>query len=155
MPTCKTCGCTDAALFYPYQTRECKPCTRARVRANRSARTGYYRAYDRERGSRPDRKRQFSEKQRRKRAAAGPDYMRAHNAVARAVASGRLIRPTTCQRCNQAGDIEAHHDDHAKPLDVLWLCPVCHAARHRELGRLRTVARHYDAAFPDSIKTDF
>jgi hypothetical protein len=69
----------------------------------------------------------------------------AHNKVARALRNGDLIRPATCERCPATDRIQAHHDDHTKPLDVMWLCPVCHAARHREIGRLRRTHEVYTA----------
>ena len=61
---------------------------------------------------------------------------RAHGAVRTALKQGRLIKPEACQRCG-APDIpcsdgrrrlQAHHHDHAKPLDVEWICPKCHRA---------------------------
>lgn len=140
---CKTCAATDPAAFYAYQPRECKECTKRRVRKNRAANVDHYRAFDRARGNDPARKVQFAAKQRRKRAKGGSPYMRAHNMVRRAIEKGTLVRPDTCSRCPATVGIQAHHDDHAKPLDVMWLCPVCHAARHKELGRLSRLAEAY------------
>lgn len=65
--------------------------------------------------------------------------MAAHNATARAIKKGILIRPDHCERCKIDCSPQAHHDDHSKLLEVMWLCPVCHAVRHRELGKLKTV----------------
>ena len=51
---------------------------------------------------------------------------RATEAVRRAVQSGRLIRPSSCERCAKVGVIEAAHEDYQKRLDVHWLCQSCH-----------------------------
>lgn len=142
MPLCKKCNASDPSAFYPYQHGECKDCIRRRVRANRAARIDQYRAFDRERGKKPERKATNNAKQRRMRAA-NPHMISAHNAVARAVSSGQVHRPSACSRCSSTDRVQAHHDDHAKPLDVLWLCPVCHANRHKELGRLRMIRAAY------------
>lgn len=61
-----------------------------------------------------------------------PERRKAWQAVYAAVKSGHLIRPDTCS-CGRYARITAHHDDYARPLDVLWLCAVCHKARHEEL----------------------
>ena len=142
MPACKKCGRTDPAEFYDYQPNECKPCTRERVIANRQAKLDYYRGYDRDRANTPDRKASFRAKTIRLRGSV-EGMNAAHCKVARALKSGRLIRPATCEHCPATDGIQAHHDDHTKPLDVMWLCPVCHAARHREIGRLRRVHEVY------------
>lgn len=55
---------------------------------------------------------------------------RAKDAVYRAVLNGTLTRPHTCTLCLNV-DVEAHHEDYSKPLDVLWLCPRHHAELHR------------------------
>lgn len=55
----------------------------------------------------------------------------AHNAVARAVKSGALVRQP-CERCGSP-DTEAHHDDYTKPLEVMWLCDPDHKQRHHDL----------------------
>lgn len=48
-----------------------------------------------------------------------------------AVRSGRLPRPTACEVCGGYGQrIEAHHKDYSKPLEVMWLCSVCHGKIH-------------------------
>ena len=115
---------------------KCKGCTRSDVIANRLARLGYYRAYDIGRSHTAKRMEFFRAKRKAKRAKMGRDYDHAHNALTRAVASGRLVRPTNCSRCCATGRIQGHHDDYTRALDVMWLCPACHAARHGELGRL-------------------
>lgn len=55
----------------------------------------------------------------------------ARAAVIRAIKRGSLVRPKRCSSCRQTGRIEAHHDDYSRPLDIKWLCPVCHAQHDR------------------------
>ncbi len=50
----------------------------------------------------------------------------ARKRVSGAIRSGKLKRPDRCSRCGGTERIQAHHPDHAKPLDVVWLCSVCH-----------------------------
>jgi hypothetical protein len=107
------------------------------VKANRRANLEHYRSFDKERNKTPKRKAAFIAKQRRKRALIGPVYDRAHRAIANAIRKGSLIMPDHCSRCKIDCAPQAHHDDHSKPMDIMWLCPICHAARHVELGRLR------------------
>lgn len=59
---------------------------------------------------------------------------RVHGKVAQAVKTGKLIKPSQCSRCLEIKPLEAHHDDYANVLNVIWLCLKCHRARHRELG---------------------
>lgn len=65
---------------------------------------------------------------RRRQAPVGKFKNAAHQAVQRALASGRLVRQP-CERCG-AVPAHAHHDDHSKPLDVRWLCPPHHREHH-------------------------
>ena len=48
----------------------------------------------------------------------------------RAIKSGKLIKPDICPKCGSSIDIEHHHEDYSKPLDVVWLCIKCHAVLH-------------------------
>ena len=59
------------------------------------------------------------------------EQAKAHAAVAKAVADGRLWRPSKCSKCRKKGKIHGHHRDYTKPLDVVWLCPRCHGAEHK------------------------
>jgi hypothetical protein len=44
-----------------------------------------------------------------------------------AVKSGKLVRPASCSVCGASGGrIDGHHHDYTKPLDVVWLCTLCH-----------------------------
>jgi hypothetical protein len=58
-----------------------------------------------------------------------PEATFAHRQLRNAVRRGELARPTSCESCGGTGRVHAHHDDYDKPLDVVWLCAVCHAAR--------------------------
>ena len=50
--------------------------------------------------------------------------MRARAKLQNEVVSGRIIRPTVCEKCGKAcaegkpWTIHGHHDDYTKPLDV-------------------------------------
>lgn len=46
----------------------------------------------------------------------------------RAVQAGLLERPATCEKCGNEDDIQAHHYDYSRPLEVEWLCRKCHSA---------------------------
>jgi hypothetical protein len=53
--------------------------------------------------------------------------------------SSLMPRPDqgTCSPCKNCGSVigvHAHHDDYSKPLDVMWLCPLHHKERHKELS---------------------
>ena len=68
----------------------------------------------------------------------------ARRAVARAVASGKLFKPSTCERCGGTPtrrEMHGHHHDYDRPLDVRWLCLSCHAAEHTEATRVSETAR--------------
>ena len=118
---------------------KCKECARVDVQKHRLLHIENIREYDRARSKSVDRKIDMADKQRKKRKSMGPAYRKAHRAVANAIRSGALSQPDHCQRCLVQGAPQAHHDDHAKPLDVMWLCSICHAARHVELGRVKKI----------------
>jgi hypothetical protein len=58
-----------------------------------------------------------------------PEATFAHYQLRNAVRRGELARPTSCESCGGTGRVHGHHDDYDRPLDVVWLCAVCHAAR--------------------------
>jgi len=62
-----------------------------------------------------------------------PLKFKAQNILNKSKQRGEITMPDYCCGCGQAGRLHAHHDDYACPKDVLWLCPLCHKARHREL----------------------
>lgn len=69
------------------------------------------------------------------RAAARPDAAQrraAHDAVARALRSGKLVR-RPCSTCGASRAHAHHHNGYGREhrLDVAWLCPACHGAEHR------------------------
>lgn len=62
---------------------------------------------------------------------------KARRTLQAAVKSGAIARPDTCERCGakpQARrEIQAHHADYSKPLEVSWLCRDCHQKHHKTL----------------------
>ena len=65
-----------------------------------------------------------------------PSKINARRVVEAAIKAGVLIKPEACSSCGKKDcRIEAHHEDHAKPLEVDWLCVSCH--RKRDYARRR------------------
>ena len=42
-----------------------------------------------------------------------------------------LLVPRPCQRCGSDINVEKHHANYDRPLDVEWVCRGCHRSRHR------------------------
>ena len=118
--------------FYPHKRMadgllgKCKECTKRDVREDRRY-SPNARAYDKRRYTEdPERKRKLAEGVKRRRRE-NPKKTKARNAVHNAVRDGRLIKPPHCSRCGIRGvKIEGHHEDYSKPLEVRWLCTLCH-----------------------------
>lgn len=137
---CTTCGETkpmDAFYKHPMMAdgrlSRCAECTKAAVRANRTARLEYYRAYDRQRAKEPSRMADRIARAKsapRPRPETDPVKRAARVAVGNAVRDGKLYRPPECQICAVPCEPHAHHEDYTKPLDVIWVCTGCHAFIH-------------------------
>lgn len=56
-----------------------------------------------------------------------------HILVCLAVKEGKLLKPNFCENCGEKKDLQGHHEDYSKPLDVIWLCFLCHCKRHGKL----------------------
>lgn len=62
---------------------------------------------------------------------------RAHDITEKALLKGLLVRQA-CEVCGANGtfkdgrsEVQAHHDDYGKPLDVRWLCQKHHHEWHK------------------------
>lgn len=128
---CFKCGATKPlSEFYKHprmkdgHVNKCKDCNKLDVSRNRLANVERYREYDRKRGSRQDKAYRDGHKERY------PNKRKAHSVVSNAIRDGKLKRGTECEVCGASGRLEAHHDDYAKPLEVKFLCGVCHKAWH-------------------------
>lgn len=135
MKTCKKCRASlPESEYYCYGGNAystCKACVRERVRLYGKTERG--RAVERKRNKKPARKAKIRERVIAWRDA-NQDGYRAHSAVSNAVRSGRLVKPSCCDECGATDRaIHAHHHDYSAPLDVTWLCVVCHKAAH--IGR--------------------
>jgi hypothetical protein len=64
-----------------------------------------------------------------------PEKYKAHLKLRDALRKGILTKQP-CEICGGTEDIEAHHDDYSKPLEVIWLCKNCHRLFHRFLNYL-------------------
>jgi hypothetical protein len=65
-----------------------------------------------------------------------PEKYKANKAVWDAVHDGRLVKPACCEDCGKPtpkGELDGHHKDYSKKLEVDWLCRQCHRKRHEDL----------------------
>lgn len=116
----------------------CKKCCYAYSIVSRNAQRR--RELDRERNSKPERKKSLKESSSKRKVSntekvirwnnSNPEKAKAHREVTLAIRNFRLLkRPCWC------GDIkvEAHHEDYSKPLEVIWLCVKHHKAEHNKM----------------------
>jgi len=108
---------------------KCKNCTKRDVTKNYRANKEHYREYERARFQREERKARIAEYQ-RKRRKRNPGKEFARSALSNAIRIRKIKRPDMCEKCGSGGRIEGHHNNYDKPLDVQWLCFVCHRAEH-------------------------
>ena len=50
-----------------------------------------------------------------------------------ALKNGTITKPQFYEICGNAKELEAHHADYSKPLNVQWLCDSCHKKTHVEI----------------------
>ena len=60
-----------------------------------------------------------------------PHKQKARIKVRAAILSGILTRPERCPICDSDKKIEGHHKDYSKPLEVEWMCTMCHRQTHK------------------------
>lgn len=154
---CKKCGRElSISEFYVHKEMNdghlsfCKECVRARVHKHREDNIEKIREYDRNRPNKKERSKKFqnsikSNKEKYKRYSIQKNewakknrYKRnAHNKVKRAIKNGNIVKPCKCEVCGKTNcDIEGHHYDYSKPLDVIWLCTECHGKVHKQYDKL-------------------
>ena len=59
-----------------------------------------------------------------------PEKRKAGRAAYKAKRKGLLIAEP-CRDCGEA-EVDMHHPDYSRPLDVVWLCKPCHRKEHQE-----------------------
>lgn len=149
--TCFKCGRElPLSEFYKHpqmadgHLNKCKECTRKDTRENRLKNIVYYKRYDRKRALNPDRveyRKEYNTSERGREIAhethriyrmKNPEKRRAQAILYKAVKRGE-IQKQCCEICGSA-NVQAHHSDYTKPLDVIWLCPKHHAWIHDRGG---------------------
>jgi len=60
-----------------------------------------------------------------------PERIKSRSISYNAIKNGNLKVPETCSKCPSSKEIQAHHEDYSKPLDVIWMCRTCHMEHHR------------------------
>lgn len=134
MKRCFKCGKDkDLSCFYKHKAmadghlNKCKECAKADVRRNREE-NPRPREYDRSRyHTNPERRKKTSDVA-RDWARRNPEKRKAQWTLGNAVRDGR-VKKHPCELCGRT-DVEAHHYDYSRPLDVMWLCKTHHREFH-------------------------
>ena len=135
MKTCFRCHVSKPLTdFYAHpmmadgRLGKCKECNKKDVRENYRLRIDAKREYDRRRYQTPERK-AYASRQHALYVQRNPQKAFAHRAVGNALRDGKITRQP-CQVCKSTRRVQAHHHDYFRPLDVHWLCFVCHRREH-------------------------
>jgi ribosomal protein S27AE len=122
----------------------CKDCVRSRTLLNLKNKADYYKEYEKKRAMLPHRVEARKEYQKtesgkaaKKRAITKyhrkyPMTYAAKVIFGNAVRDGKVKKEYLCSNCGSDNQIQGHHDDYTKPLDVRWLCLKCHAEWHKK-----------------------
>lgn len=159
MKYCFRCGVKKRlSEFYVHsQMRDghlnkCKQCAIADAHRHRAENIDKCREYDRNRPNRAERINEVKEYRQtkqgrlvRKKALSNyrtkhPEKIRAHHFVMHAIKMGRLVRQC-CEVCGSNKNIEAHHDDYSRPLDVRWFCDGHHKEHHKIMRTMFRVTK--------------
>jgi len=129
------------------RVNKCKDCNKKDVKANYRSNIDHYREYEKSRANLPHRiegRKKYAEsengrlsgnKAKKAWASRNPIKYGASVIVGNAVRDGSLVKPESCEACDEVKDrIHGHHDDYAYPLVVRWLCSPCHNQWHRDNG---------------------
>jgi hypothetical protein len=99
-------------------------------RAAERARNAEWRARSK---STPEHRERTREADRRRRANPDEKFKNKARALLRYhVAAGNITR-LPCEKCGNPKS-QGHHEDYNKPLDVMWLCALCHGKEHRRVA---------------------
>lgn len=107
------------------RTAQCKTCRSQYDKANRERLSAQQRRWEHENPDRRDARRaRYVERHKAK--------VKARSDLNHAVERGEIIRPGVCDSCGGSAEVQGHHRDYARPLEVEWLCQGCHFDRHNE-----------------------
>lgn len=113
---------------------KCKECTKDDVSQNRRENIGYYREYDQKR-SKTDGRKKYLSRGSKIWSQLNPKKRWCSTVVNNALRDGRIEKKDHCECCKKTNvRIHGHHDDYDKPLDVRWLCVICHSEWHKQNG---------------------
>lgn len=148
---CKKCGRKlPISEFYVHKEMNdghlsfCKECVKARVRKYRDDNIDEIREKDKKRHSlvflnTEKEKNRYKNLQKSKNNWGKRNRLKrnAHTQLKRAIDKGLILKQNKCEICGKTNcNIEAHHYDYSKPLDVIWLCTECHGKVHRQYNKL-------------------
>jgi hypothetical protein len=137
MKICRTCGePKELTAYYIHKQMAdghlniCIDCTKKRVAKDRYDNPDKLSERDKCRYKKDsDRKESCCESSKKSRIKFPKKY-KARNKVNNAIRDGRLFKQP-CSECGNA-EVEAHHLDYDKPLDVVWLCSKHHGEQSRK-----------------------
>ena len=52
--------------------------------------------------------------------------VKARQKLNHAIKKGIIKRLEKCEKCISEFRVYAHHPDYSKPLEIIWLCQICH-----------------------------
>lgn len=163
MKDCRECGeLKPFSEYYKHKAmadghlNKCKDCVKTRVSNHRDHNLERIQEYDRNRPNAKDRVKDCCDRAKEKRLEGTEDYLekerervrkyrrenklkyKAHCSVNNAVRDVVIVKPHSCEHCNEVKDLHGHHWSYLEEhwLDVIWLCCACHGAEHKRLNEV-------------------